>query len=133
MAEFEGPFHDEFEREMKAGLRPRAAPEGFVERTLRKRQLAAADVRAFRYAKSPRRAGPLRVPARTAWLRWGAAACLAMLVSAGLLQHEYERRQAGERARMQVMLALRITGTTLQDVRSKVEGPHARTTGRREP
>jgi len=38
----------------------------------------------------------------------------------GGLEREREQRIAGERAREQVLLALRITGSTLRDVQQKV-------------
>jgi len=43
----------------------------------------------------------------------------------GYLEHQRERQIAGEHARQQVLLALRITSTTLQDVRNKVDGNNA--------
>lgn len=130
--EFEGPFEDEFERELRANLRPRSAPEGFAERTLRSRQLLEVGGQDFRRSKLPRGHARLRFPATRSWLGWSAAACLLLtFVAGGLLQREHERREAGQRARQQVLLALRITGATLQDVRSKVEDPHS--TGVYEP
>jgi hypothetical protein len=38
----------------------------------------------------------------------------------GGLEHDRQQRMAGERAREQVLLALRITGSTLRDVQQKV-------------
>jgi hypothetical protein len=38
----------------------------------------------------------------------------------GGVEREREQRVAGERAREQVLLALRITGSTLRDVQQKV-------------
>jgi hypothetical protein len=48
------------------------------------------------------------------------AAVLVAAMVLGGLERDHQRRVAGERAREQVLLALRITGSTLRDVQQKV-------------
>jgi hypothetical protein len=112
---------DEFERELRASLRLRPAPEEFAERLMQRRHLVVAEGQNLSRGRSPRRRDFLRSTGPQTWLRWGAAACLLLTTAGGGLRYEHERHEAGERARRQVLLALRITGTTLQDVRNKIE------------
>jgi hypothetical protein len=99
-------FHD-VEHDLREQLALRSAPPGFA-----KKVLARID--------ESQHAAPFRMPA---W-RWMAAA--AVLTATAVLaggQWEYHREQqiAGQRARAQVMLALRIAGSTLQQVQQKVQ------------
>lgn len=127
-------LEDEFERELRSSLRPHPAPEEFAVRTLRRRQLAAVSGTDFRDLRSPKRPRHSRFQVSQPWLRWGAAACLLLtVVVGGLMQRAYERHEAGERARQQVMLALRITSATLRNVRNKVESPRLSGTTESEP
>jgi hypothetical protein len=100
---------DEFERELREQLQVRSAPGGFADRVMAR--------------------VPQRWPARSAWWelrgvapvwRWAAAAVLMAGMVLGGVERDRQQRIAGERAREQVLLALRITGTTLRDVRQKV-------------
>lgn len=97
---------DDFERELREQLQVRSAPEGFADRVM---------------ARVPRR------PAQRGWLgfgmpvwRWAVAAALVAGMVAGGLERERQQRIEGEQAREQVLLALRITGSTLRDVQQKV-------------
>ena len=97
---------DNFERELREQLQARPAPEGFANRVM---------------ARVPKR------PARPRWFRfpapvwqWGIAALLIAGVVLGGIGRERQQRIAGERAREQVLLALRITSSTLRDVQQKV-------------
>jgi len=96
---------DDFERELKEKLRVRPAPVGFADRVM------------------------ARVPARRTWSwkwlgmpawRWAVVTLLVAGMVVGGVEREREQRVAGERAREQVLLALRITGSTLRDVQQKV-------------
>lgn len=96
-----------FERELRERLQARPASEGFADRVM------------ARVAE--------RKPMRRGWLgfgmpvwRWAVAALLVAGMVAGGLERERQQRQEGERAREQVLLALRITGSALRDVQSKV-------------
>ena len=125
MVEFGREFHDAesdgfdpelepgFERELRAALQPRPAPEGFVGRVLAKVDALPGH-------------GPAPWPIRTIRnpvVRGGIAALLLMSVGiGGYFEHQRERQIAGEQARQQVLLALRIASSTLQDVRNKVDG-----------
>ena len=122
---------DGLEQKLRAGLRPRMAPEGFADRVLARLEASEGSADATRNATAqPRSAAVVhsRLLHHQA-SRWAVAAALLMAVTlGGLLQHERTRervsqqqqRIAGEHARQQVLLALRITSTTLQAVRSKV-------------
>lgn len=92
---------DGFERELREQLTAREAPAGFAARVM---------------ARVERKKKPAWAPA---W-RWAAAMALVAAAAAGSVEHAREQRMEGERARAQVMLALRITGTTLRDVRERV-------------
>lgn len=101
-----------FAQELRTGLQARPAPEGFADRVL-------ARVEALPHQE------PVPWPVRTIRnpvVRGAIAATLLLAVSiGGYLEHQRERQIAGEHARQQVLLALRITGSTLQDVRNKVD------------
>ena len=105
---------DDFERELREQLTARDAPEGFANRVM-----ARVAVRE-------------KVHERRRWFRqpvwqWAAVTALAAVVAVGVgLQHEREQRREGEEARAQVMLALRITGTTLRDVEQNINHPVGR-------
>jgi REP element-mobilizing transposase RayT len=100
---------DELERELCEALTTRPAPLGFATRVM-----AQIDAR-------EKSAG-----VRTPFWRWLAAsatlaaACLGLLAGTQYERHR-ERRIAGEHARQQVFLALHITGSTLEQVRRKVQ------------
>ena len=99
-----------FERDMRAGLQPCPAPEGFADRVL------------SRVDKLPRH-GPRLRPIRSVRnpIVRGAIAAI-LLIAVGLGGYfEHQRQVAGEHARQQVLLALRIASFTLQDVRNKVD------------
>lgn len=97
---------DDFERELRERLQPRAAPQGFADRVM-----ARVPGRPARW-NWPRFSAP-------AW-RWAIAAVLVVGVVIGGLERERQQRMEGERARDQVLLALRITGSTLREVQQKV-------------
>jgi anti-sigma-K factor RskA len=110
---------DDFERELREQLTAREAPEGFADRVMAR--VAERD-------KARERRRWFRQPV---W-RWAAATALAAIVAVGVgVQHEREQRREGEAARAQVMLALRITGTTLRDVERKIDNPVGRQSGNR--
>ena len=53
--------------------------------------------------------------------RWTMAACCVLLLMAGVLHYRREQqRSAGERARQQVMTALRLAGEKLQFAQARV-------------
>lgn len=97
------------EKELRSGLRPLAAPEGFADRVIARVQEMSSH----------------RAPSHSATqpiVRWAIAAVLLLTISfGGYVQRQRERRIAGEHARQQVLLALRITSCTLQAVRNKVD------------
>ena len=97
---------DEFEKELRDHLQARPAPAGFTDRVMRRID-----------GSKPRRTWTFLW--QPAW-RWAAVAILLAITALGSLEHERQQRIAGERARQQVLLALRITGTTLNQVQQKV-------------
>lgn len=98
---------DELERELKAALGRVPAPPGFAGRVLAKVNHAPAAVSWWR-----------RGPA----LRWAAVGLVAVVAFTGAMAayRDYERAR-GERARAQVILALRITGSTLHSVQAQLQ------------
>lgn len=104
------------EQELRASLRPRSAPEGFMDRVL------------ARVEESPRREPTrwLRKSISKPVMRGAIAATLLLAVGiGGYFEHQRERQIAGEHARQQVLLALRITSSALQDVRNKLDRDYA--------
>ena len=103
---------DDLERELREGLAARPAPDGFAEKVLAR--VASRE--------APRRSRPALFPH---W-RGALAAVLiaAVLITAALWQRRREQRIAGERARAQVILALRITNSTLDAIlQQKLQHP----------
>jgi hypothetical protein len=113
---FDSELEATFEQKLRAGLKARPAPTGFADRVL-----ARAD--ALPHHK------PVPWPVRTIRnpiVRGAIAATLLLSLGVGgYLEHQRERQIAGEHARQQVLLALRITSFTLQDVRNKVDSNNA--------
>lgn len=108
---------DDFERDLREQLTARDAPEGFADRLM------------ARVALEHGARGRMRWLTLPVW-RWAAATALVAVVAAGVgVQHEREQRRQGEAARAQVMLALRITGTTLRDVERTINNQHGRQGG----
>lgn len=109
---FDPELEATFEQELRASLQARPAPDGFVDRVV------------ARVDALPRHE-PASWPVRTIRnpvVRGAIAATLLLSVGVGgYLEHQRERQIAGEHARQQVLLALRITGSTLQDVRNKMD------------
>jgi hypothetical protein len=111
--DFDLEFEGTFEQELRAGLRPRSAPGGFADRVL------------ARVEKVPERTPVLR-GIQKPMVRSAIAAGLLLAVGiGGYFEHQRERQIAGEHARQQVLLALRITSSTLQDVRNKLGKDYA--------
>jgi hypothetical protein len=102
---------DDWERLLRQELRLREAPAGFSERVM---------------ARLPR-SSPSGTGNRRLWpaLQWVAAAVLLLVVASGSYwKHQQEEQIAGERARNQLMTALRMAGSTLHDVRHRIAEKH---------
>jgi hypothetical protein len=98
---------DDFEKELREQLQARSAPGGFADRVMARVPMRQAPRGTFLGFGLP------------VW-RWAVAAVLVAAMVLGGLERDHQRRVAGERAREQVLLALRITGSTLRDVQQKV-------------
>jgi len=88
--------------ELRHALRRESAPEGFRDRVMQ------------RIATTPR---------RTMHARWRVAAAVMLLTTGtigGITMHHIERQREGERAREQVLLALRIAGKKVHYAREEV-------------
>jgi hypothetical protein len=93
------------ENDLREAMRRVPAPEGFAER-VRAVILSRADDE----GSQPRRSfASLRMTGQ--WWRAAAATFLLAAILGGWGAHETIRRREGERAREQVLLALRIAGT----------------------
>ena len=91
---------NQIERDLREALRRREAPPGFAERVLAK-------------TRQPESRGH-------SWV-WLAAAALVLLMIGGIGVVREQRRQAeGERAKEELMVALRITGSKLRDVQERL-------------
>jgi hypothetical protein len=91
---------NQLERDLRETLRRRKAPPGFADRVL---------------ARTSRLEAP-----RTSWV-WLAAAALVLLMIGGVGLVREQRRQAeGEKAKQQLMAGLRITGSKLSEVQSRL-------------
>jgi hypothetical protein len=97
----------------REALRRQEPPDGFAERVM------------SRIQARPERVGVwagLLAAFRRPRLRWATAlAAAALVVGAVEYRNERERRAEGERAKEQVMLALRITGGKLRLVQARVQ------------
>jgi hypothetical protein len=101
--------HEDLEHLLRQGLRPRQTPAGFSAR-LMARLPEASPVPSFRKK-------------RTFWApatRWATAVVLLGVAGGSYWQHQQQERIAGERARQQLFLALRMSAATLNDVQHKV-------------
>jgi hypothetical protein len=101
---------EDFEDLLKHGLRPRQTPAGFSARVM-------ARLPGTLKADSLRRKRSFWLPA----MRWAAAAVLLGVVGGGYWEHQQKERMAGERARDRLILALRISAATLNDVQHKLK------------
>ena len=91
---------NQMERDLREALRRREAPPGFAERILARTQ-------------QPETRGH-------SWV-WLAAAALVLLMIGGIGVVQEQRRQAeGERAKQELMVAFRITGSKLRDVQERL-------------
>ena len=97
----------DFEDQLREALRPPDVPAGFKNRVLAKLPEA--------YPLAPRHPGVRRVAL------WASAVVVVAGSITGLqIERAREQRERGEKAREQVMLALRITGTKLNQAQSHV-------------
>ena len=91
---------NQIERDLRETLRRREPPPGFADRVLAR-------------TKQPEARGH-------SWV-WLAAAALVLLMIGGIGVVQEQRRQAeGERAKKELMVGLRITGSKLRDVQERL-------------
>jgi len=105
---------DEFEHELKQALERRPAPPGLKRRTLARRNQR----RAQRFP----RLGLFQWGPATAFL--AALILVVVIVAAGVgeifVRRQAEERRKGEAAREQVLIALRITGHALDEMKAQL-------------
>jgi hypothetical protein len=99
--------HEDLEHWLRQGLRPRQAPPGFSARLM---------ARLPETSPVPSSQTKRWVPA----IRWATAVLLLGVAGGSYWQHQQQERVAGERARAQLFLALRMSAATLNDVQHKV-------------
>jgi hypothetical protein len=97
----------QFERDLRESLRRRQPPEHFAAGVLAKTQ-------------------EKKIGKAYGW-RWLAAAALVVFMVGGVsLIHEQRRQAENEKAKEQLMVALRITGSKLRDVRARLSATQQR-------
>jgi hypothetical protein len=100
--------HEDLEHWLRQGLRPRQTPAGFSARLM------------ARLPESPVRSSRKKHTFWVASARWATAVVLLGVAGGSYWQHQQQERVAGERARAQLFLALRMSAATLNDVQHKV-------------
>ena len=98
---------EEFEREMRQALERRPAPPGLKRKVMAERNRLHAERLRGR---------------RVLWQRLAASVALAAAVCSVLTWREREEERKGEEARRQVMIALRITGHALNQMKTQLAG-----------
>ena len=90
----------QFERDLRETLRQRQPPPGFAENVLERAR---------------------RSEVRTTFGRWLAvAALLVAMIGGGALVWQQHRQAEGEKAKEQLMVGLRITGSKLRSMRDRL-------------
>jgi hypothetical protein len=90
----------QFERDLRESLRRRQPPPGFAEDVLERTR---------------------RTAVRSPFVRWLAVAALfVVLIGGGALVWQQHRQAEGEKAKQQLMVGLRITGSKLQSVQKRI-------------
>lgn len=100
---------EDLEDLLRRGLKPRQTPAGFSTRVMGR--LAETS-----HVSSLQKKRIFWLPA----IRWAAAAVLLAVAGASYWDYQQKERIAGDRARGQLILALRISAATLNDVQQKV-------------
>jgi len=108
----------------RGAMRREEPPEGFTARVMARVKAEEAERSAAVGVPAPARLGlaaRIRSAFRVPQLRW-ATALAAIVLAVGVTEYrsETEKRAEGERARDQVMLALRITGGKLRMTQAMV-------------
>jgi hypothetical protein len=100
---------EDLERLLRQGLKPRQTPTGFTARVMARlpETPPGASSRKKRLFGAP-------------MMRWAVATVLMGIAGGSYWQHQQKERIAGERARNQLVLALRMSAATLNDVQHKV-------------
>ena|SRR5262245_23593719 len=92
----------QFERDLRESLRRREPPPGFAEDVLERTR---------------------RSEVRSPFVRWLAVAALfVVMIGGGALVWQQHRQAEGEKAKEQLMVGLRITGSKLQSVQARITG-----------
>ena len=100
---------EDLEHLLRQGLRPRQSPAGFTARVMAHLP-ETSPVPSFQKKRT------FGMP----MTRWAMATVLLGIAGGTYWQHERNERIAGERARDQLILALRMSAATLNDVQHKL-------------
>jgi len=105
---------NQFEKDLRESLRRRQPPDGFAERTL------TCIPKGGMSSKPPLSAWLRAVLSSPGW-RWAAVGAGVLILSVGLFSYkERARRIEGERAKAEVLFALRLTGSKLREIQEHV-------------
>ncbi|MBO0719999.1 MAG: hypothetical protein J2P41_04215 [Blastocatellia bacterium] len=119
----------DLEKELQRALRREDAPRDFTDRVMTR--LAAAAENELRKQNGNRwwrRLAEFFRPPEMKWSSAGVAALLLILAVVGVQRHRSERRAEiaeGERAKEQVMLAMKIASAKLNIAQKKVRSPES--------
>ena len=97
-----------FEEDLRRALRRRPPPAGLAERILARAE----------------REGPVRGRLRPEWLLAAAVFLLALGLFAGHRMHRYRE---GQRVKEQVLVGLRVAGSSLRLIQERISEPRAET------
>ncbi len=101
---FDQPFEhiDDFERELREGLKRQPAPASLKRKVMEQRRQNLAQIESIRVHRRPR--------TRMIWFeRIAASLVLAGVAGSAVVGHYAVERRKGEEAKQQVFIALRIT------------------------
>jgi hypothetical protein len=107
-----------FEDQLRDALQPADPGPRFADRVV----AALGTASPAPVAAAPGHHGASRANRAAQWVSWGLAASMTLVTAAGLGFLETQRRADGERARQQVLTALRVASGELNEVGRRLGG-----------